>query len=551
MSNILERLRQEACSPSSHGALTYTKPSDKQVMEEFARTGVAFKADPPVLEQVHQHAVTKLLDCIVPNERGELVLQEGGIYAGCWLESTGTINAELLSRFAPSVSQSTYQQFAVGQREDGLLPYKVTKDGAIFKQIQLVTPLARSVWNHYKLNGKDKAFLTQMYHALSAYDQWLADYRDTRGTGCVEAFCTFDTGHDLSPRFWHIPDTPHQNDPKRYDPNSPLLPLLAPDLTASVYCGRKYLARMAEELGEDPAPWEAKAAATKQALMTHCLDVNDQFFYDIDRHGGQVRIQSDVLLRVLACEAVDDDFFADALKRYLLNTRKFFARYPLTSIAMDDPRFDPSSDYNTWAGATNFLSIIRTPHAFEHHHRYVELTWLMQPILSAMGRMERFSQCLSPWTGAEGFTETYSPAILGVLDYIERLCGILPKGEDTLWFTGLMPYGMDHGQSLAETTAYSRRVEDSLYELHNTSTLCEIYQNGQLLYQFPAGVRVVTDREGQLQGLIGMTIQPVEGELWFDGRELPFRIEGNQRLRYEAGGFVSEANPGMIAPTHT
>ena len=87
-------------------------------------------------------AVRELFDCIAPAADDTPILHEGGIYHGCWLESTGTINAELLSRFLPSVTTATYSTFARYQREDGLLPYKVTPQGPAFNQIQLVTPLA-------------------------------------------------------------------------------------------------------------------------------------------------------------------------------------------------------------------------------------------------------------------------------------------------------------------------------------------------------------------------------------------------------------------------
>ena len=99
--------------------------------------------------------------------------------------------------------------------------------------------------------------------------------------------------------------------------------------------------------------------------VSFAYDAEDGFFYDLDKHGRHVKVQSDLLLRVLACEIGDDEFFAQALDRYLLNTRKFFAKYPFTSIALDDPRYDPAYDYNSWAGPSNFLSLIRAPHAFE------------------------------------------------------------------------------------------------------------------------------------------------------------------------------------------
>ncbi len=134
--------------------------------------------------------------------------RKAGVYLGCWLESTGTINAELLARFIPAVAQQTFAAFAANQREDGLFPYKPDGGRAVFSQIQLVSPLARSVWTHYRLNGRPRDFLATMYGAMARYDEWLATWRDTRHTGGVEAFCTYDTGHDLSARFWHVPDSP-------------------------------------------------------------------------------------------------------------------------------------------------------------------------------------------------------------------------------------------------------------------------------------------------------------------------------------------------------
>lgn len=523
------------------------------LQEEFAASGVQFSAYPDGLEKVYDSAVARLADCVKPDKEGGLVLQEGGVYYGCWLESTGTINAEILSRFCSQTAGRTLAAFSRFQREDGLFPYKITQDGPVFKQIQLVTPPARSLWNHYRLAGEDSTYLQQAYNACARYDEWLHQHRNTRATGCIEAFCTFDTGHDMSPRFWHIPDTPYLDDPTRYDPDSPLLPLLAPDLTASVYCSRRYLARMAEELGMDAEAqtWQEKATRTKESLYAQCFDETDGFFYDVDRTGRFNRIQTDILLRVLACEAGDDELFAASLSRYLLNTRKFFAKYPFTSIAMDDPRFDPFSAYNTWAGAVNFLSLIRAPHAFEQHGRHVELTWVIQPILSAMSRMTRFGQVLSPWTGEEGYTEAYSPAILCLLDFTERLSGILPTPEGELWFTGLLPQTRDHGVKLADETVYSRTIDGRVFALHNTRDACCVYQDGSLLYRFPPGIRLITDRSGNLKKIVGMSARMISGVVWQEREqdELPFQVSGNEVLRRDNGTWLSVFAPGIILPT--
>lgn len=218
---------------------------------------------------------------------------------------------------------------------------------------------------------------------------------------------------------------------------------------------------------------------------------------------------------------------------------------------MDDPRFDPFSSYNTWGGSSNFLSLIRAPHAFEQHGRYVELTWVILPILAAFSRMTRFGQTLSPWTGEEGYTETYSPAILCLLDYMERLCGIVPVAGEELWFTGLLPYDMDHGHEVAHETGYRRTVDGTVFELVTTRERSVIYRNEEEYLTFPYGVRVVLGRGGQLLKLIGMSVRQIEGSLCYEGQTLPFTIKGNEQLEYADGGFVSVSDIGVVLPEYS
>jgi len=544
--DLLEALRRQDVG-AEIGPLA--KPADPALLDEWRASGVRFASSASRLTKRYYDAVRELFDCIAPAADETPILHEGGVYHGCWLESTGTINAELLSRFLPSITTATYSAFARYQREDGLFPYKVTPNGPACNQIQLVTPLARSVWNHFALNGLGKDWLATMFGAMARYDDWLAENRDTRGTGAVEAFCAYDTGHDLSSRFWHVPDSPFGNDPARYDPDNPILPFIAPDLTANVACQRDYLGRMAAELGEDDTIWHGKAAASRAVLLEHCFDPNDGFFYDRDRHDRFVRIQSDVLLRVLACEIGDGDFFRSALERYLLNTRKFFAKFPLTSIALDDPRFDPTFGQNSWNGPTNFLTLIRIPHAFEHHGHDVELTWIMQPVLSALFAADRFPQTLNPHTGEAGFTEKYSPSILCLLDYIERLSGILPRPDGTVWLTGLLPKPADHRYECWET-AYSRTIDGVTFELLNTAEESLFYRNGELACRFPNGLRLVTDRAGVLLAIEGLSSRAITGTITYADRAFAITIEPNERQRFTGDGFEASSSPGLVLPTY-
>ncbi|WP_309069788.1 hypothetical protein, partial [Microbacterium sp.] len=435
---------------------------------ELTRNRVRFAAVGGPLEDRWHAALGELARCIRPLDGGAPVLNEGGVYHGAWIESTGTISTEVLARFAPGVARETLLLFARHQRDDGYIPYKVTADGPGYSQIQIVTPLARVVWNHYLLtalsDGPDRELLATMRPVMERYDAWLSRYRDTRGTGGVEAFCTFDTGHDLSPRFWFAPDRAFHADARLVDPDSPLLPYVAPDLTSNVACQRAYLGRIARELGDDPAPWDGAARRSLDALYAQCFDESDGFFYDRDRRGELVRLQGDVLLRVLANEVGDEDFFLASLRRYLMNTRKFLAHYGFTTVAMDDPRFDHDASRNSWGGPVNFLAQLRAPHAFERHGHVAELALASHPVLAAVAVADRFPQCLDPWSGDAGFTEVYSPSILWFLDAVERYSGILPRPDGEVWFTGLSPTRLDHGAAAA-AVAYGRRIDGADWEL--------------------------------------------------------------------------------------
>lgn len=515
------------------------------VADDLAAADIGFVAVGSPLEDRWYQAVSELRSCIGPLPGAAAALFEGGAYPGNWLESTGTISAEVLSRFMPTVAADSFRLFARHQRGDGLLPYKVIADGPRFSQIQLVTPLARSVWNHYLLTGRDRGFLATLYRSMAAYDTWLAQYRDTRGTGGVEAFCTFDTGHDLSPRFWFVPDRCPQGDASRYDPTSALLPYVAPDLTATVACQRSYLARIATELGEDPWPWERKAADSLSALRTQCYDPEDDFYYDRAADQSLVRVQSDVLLRVLACEVGDHDAFVAQLSRYLLNTGKFCSHYGFTSLALDDPRFDPDYQRNSWGGPVNFLSLIRAPHAFDHHGHHAELALTQRPVLEALARSDRFPQCLDPWSGTAGYTSGYSPAILWFLDAIERACGILPRPEGTLWLTGLPPTRLHHA---ATVTGYRRTVAGLRYELVADDTEVQVYRDGALWLEFPAGWRVVIGPNDTVAEVIGMVAHPVSGDLRVAGDATPLRLGPNQRV--DPAGPTQVAGPGFVPPRY-
>lgn len=543
--NLIETARARLESPGAGDA-----PATGPLADGLARTGVAFTAVGGRLEERWNRALVELDGCIAPlADGGPPVLWEGGPYPGAWLESTATINAELLDRFAPDVTRDTHLLLASHQRDDGMLPYKVTADGPGFSQIQMVTPLARCVWNHYLVTGRDRTYLRTMYDAMAAHDAWLATHRDTLGTGAVEAFGTFDTGHDGSPRFWHLPDRPLRGDAGAYDPLVPNLPLVAPDLTANVACQRGYLARIAAELGHDRRPWDEAAAASLAALEAQCYDADDGTWYDRTPDGRHLRLESDVLLRVLACEVGDGALFARSLERYLMHTRKFLSAYGFTSLALDDPRFEHDATRNSWGGPVNFLSQVRAPHAFEHHGHLAELALVAGPVLTALAAADAFPQCLDPWSGRAAYTERYSPAILWFLDAVERGFGVLPRPDGDLWFSGLTPTRLAE-PARADAVAYRRVVGGVRFELAGDDGAVQAWRDGERFLSFPRGLRVRTDATGRVRDVVGLAAGTVRGAVTTPDGTWEVELAPNQVVELAPDGPHPVASPRFVPPQH-
>ena len=147
------------------------------------------------------------------------------------------------------------------QKEDGQIPCWARTTAIGFAQIQMVVPIAATAWELAQQTG-DSELLEKAYSGSARWDAWLRRYRDTRHTGLCEGFCTWDTGHDNSPRWAGMPNRCPDGDARKC-PDAPGLPRLCPDLSATVYGGRVALAAMARALGKNSEAdhWLADADA--------------------------------------------------------------------------------------------------------------------------------------------------------------------------------------------------------------------------------------------------------------------------------------------------
>ena len=368
------------------------------------------------------------------------ILFEGSTYQGAWQECgphESLAYAQLAKHVAPredkltplGVARNTHRAFFTLQKDDGQLPASVKLSDVGYGQIQMVVPIAATAWDLAQMLH-DEAFLAEAYAACSRWDAWLRRYRNTRGTSLVEAFCTYDTGQDNSPRWAGVSNRCPDADAKKFSLNQSV-PRLCPDLSATVFGGRVALSAMAAALGKkaEAQQWTDDAEHLRALILDKLWSEDDASFYDRDPQDNFVRVRSVANTRipgehVLRLYVARERKMFDAMwQRQLHNPKAFWAKYPFPSVAMDDPKFVRPIPRNSWGGASQALTALRTLRWMEHYGKAREQRELMQAWTEAIVRANGFYQQMDPDTGV--FTQPdpggYSPCALVFLHFAERL----------------------------------------------------------------------------------------------------------------------------------
>ena len=442
------------------------------------------------------------------------VLIEGGAYTRLSGEG-GPHEGLVYSSVRRDVARNNQMAFFRLQREDGEIPHAMKDIEIGWRHLQLAVPLVATAWELSQKTG-DSELLETAYNGWSRWDAWIRKYRNTRGTGLVEGFCTYDTGQDHSPRWEGIPESCPDGDARKCPP-LPSLPRLCPDMSATVYGGRVALAAMAKALGKSAEAdrWTESAEQMRSLILKMLYVPEDAAFYDLDAQNRFVKIRCENLARVCGEHIPDQKLFDDLWTRQIHNSKAFWAPFPLPSVALDDPLFVRPIPRNSWGGATQALTALRATRWFDHYHRSAEFSVMMDRWCEAMQRDRTFRQQLDPLSGT--FTQEdapdYSPCALVMMDYTWRLAGVHEEPEVLNW-------NVRPGHPAAQSARF-RKLTDAnrdavmQYDSHGA----ELMLDGKTIGRVHSGIaRIVTGKQGTPQALVGIGSEPQAVILRLAGR---------------------------------
>lgn len=232
------------------------------------------------------------------------------------------------------------------QREDGMIPDAIHDEGTVTRLdhpiVADVTKPPLIAWASYKLyeHDGDREFLDEIYEPIVRWNDWWFDNNDADGNGLCEYHHPYSSGLDDSP-LWDDG-----------------MPVEAPDLNTYLYLQQESLAKIAAAIGktEDVKLWQGRAEAMAQRLVERAWDEETGFFW-ARSNGSRVNVRTPFNLFPLITGQMPREI-SERLVAHLTDERQFWTRYPVPTVAMDDPKYTPG---RMWRGPTwvnvNYLLI--------------------------------------------------------------------------------------------------------------------------------------------------------------------------------------------------
>jgi len=175
--------------------------------------------------------------------------------------------------------------------------------------------------------------MPSIHTALRRWARWLLSReRDTDRDGLAEYHHCFDGPSDQSPRW----------DSQKLDP-AKVIDRLRPTESVDL---NVWLSVLWEVLGET-----ARARHMFEQVEALMWDDRDGFYYDIDgRTHRKIPVKTPFGFMPLLSPFMRGDRAERLVREHLLNPREFWCRYPLPSVSLDHPAFDPINRFRgpTW-----------------------------------------------------------------------------------------------------------------------------------------------------------------------------------------------------------
>jgi hypothetical protein len=266
-------------------------------------------------------------------------------YVGVW-QWDAFFHALAYRYIEPKLAQDQLRILLDHQRQDGMIPDAVHDEGTI---THLTLPVDADVtkppligwaaWKLFQMDG-DREFLDEIYEPIMRSNSWWFNQNDLDKNGLCEYQHPFSSGLDDSP-LWDDG-----------------LPVESPDLNTYLVLQQEALANIATVLGleKEAKRWRQRASDLVQEIIASRWDPTYGYFWAA-HNGSIIKVRTPFNLFPMLTGKVPPKICAQ-LVAHLTNEKEFWTRFPVPTVAIDDPKYDPNQMWRgpTWVNV-NYLLI--------------------------------------------------------------------------------------------------------------------------------------------------------------------------------------------------
>ncbi len=296
----------------------------------------------------YQRVAVKALVTLINNWKGPRGdLHFGGLFPsyaiwyfnGFWAWDSWK-HAVALATFAPEIAKDQIRVMFDWQDAAGMVPDVIYADKSENNNRDTKPPLAAwAVWSVFSADG-DREFLKEMYPLLVKYHQWWYNDRDVNNNGLCEYGST--DGTIVAARWESGMDNAIRFDSTKMLQSSPTawsMDQESVDLNAFLFADKKYLAKIAAELGQNNKAWLAEAVELQKLVQVNMYNPETGYYHDIRLDNGTSILpfgpEGWIPLWSRLATVQQAATVLDAMR----DTTKFATHVPFPTVAIDAPDF--------------------------------------------------------------------------------------------------------------------------------------------------------------------------------------------------------------------
>ncbi|MBI2017609.1 hypothetical protein HYS92_01015 [Candidatus Daviesbacteria bacterium] len=345
-------------------------------------------------------------------------------------------HAIILSHFNLSDAKKEILTLLSKQFDNGLIPHMIywdkqsptdfpviewgEKDTSTITQPPMV---AYAVWQIFQ-KDQDKSFIKKVYPNLYHFYRYLLTERDPHENHLIGIMNPDESGEDNSPRF----DIPLNLPPKHSfkENTQKRLNLVAQNIECKFdapFCMRNFfwvkdvpfnaimvknlrlLAQIAKSIGfPGDADFFTKEAENISLAMKKLMLEDDLFWSTFGEDYQKIKVKTWAIFAPLFAEILNQSEAKKLVEKHLTNPKEFWTNYPVPTVSMDEPSFDPKGFWRgtTWIAINWFIYKGLLNYGFSDIAKQIKQSSIN--LIEKSGFREYFNPITGEGLGAKNFT---------------------------------------------------------------------------------------------------------------------------------------------------